>query len=382
MKVYDVIIIGGGSVGVPTAFYLSQKGVKVAVIDELASTGRGQNRAAIGGIRATHSDPSKIKLCQLSLDIVRNFYDNYKMDIDWIQGGYLYPVYDEGTENTLKKLLVKQKEFNLNIDWISPDRISELCPGIKNEGLRGGTFSPEDGSASPLKTTGAYHKLCLDNKVDFYFNSKVTSLDVKGDKITAVHTKDEVFSAGMIINAAGAYAHNIGEMAGIDIPVKPDCHEGAVTEAVQRFFEPMVVDIRPNDYSLNYYFYQNKEGQVVFCLTPSPSIWGTDTDNTSSFLPQVVQRMVQLYPRLRNLRIRRTWRGLYPYTPDGFPIIGFAKEITNLFLTVGMCGQGFMLGPGVGKMISEILVDKSHAYNFILDQLSLYRQFAGAEVLK
>lgn len=382
MKSYDVIIIGAGSIGVPTAFYLSQKGLKVGVIDELSSTGRGQNRAAIGGLRATHSDPSKIKLCQLSIDIVKNFHETYGMDIDWIQGGYLYPVYNETTEETLKKLLVKQKQLNLNIDWISPEKISELCPGINTDGLRGGTFSPEDGSASPLKTTGAYHKLCLDNKVDFFFNSKVTSIDVEGNKITVVHTKDETFSAGMIINAAGAYARDIGMLAGVDIPVKPDCHEGGVTEAVQRFFEPMIVDIRPNDYSLNYYFYQNKEGQIVFCITPAPNIWGKDTDNTSSFLPQVVQRMVDLYPRLRNLRIRRTWRGLYPYTPDGFPIIGFTKEISNLFLAVGMCGQGYMLGPGVGKMISELLVDKSESYNFILEQLSLYREFAGTEVLK
>jgi len=89
MKSYDVIIIGAGSIGVPTAFYLSQKGLKVGVIDELSSTGRGQNRAAIGGLRATHSDPSKIKLCQLSIDIVKNFHETYGIDIDWVPGGYL-----------------------------------------------------------------------------------------------------------------------------------------------------------------------------------------------------------------------------------------------------------------------------------------------------
>jgi len=171
-------------------------------------------------------------------------------------------------------------------------------------------------------------------------------------------------------------------MTGLDLPVVPDSHEAAISEPVQRFFEPMVVDIRSDANSDNYYFYQNKEGQIVFCITPNPKIVGTDHDNTSGFLPLVIKRMLGIYPRLRNLRVRRIWRGLYPMTPDGFPIVGYTREIDNVFLAVGMCGQGFMLGPGLGKIISEILVDKSKDYDFILNQLTLYREFAGNEVLK
>jgi len=118
MKTFDAIIIGAGSIGVPLSFYLAKKGLKVAVLEKLASEGRGQNRAAIGGIRATHSDPSKIKICRVSIDILKNFKNQYGKEIDWVQGGYLYPVYDDATENSLKILLEKQKEFKLNIDWI------------------------------------------------------------------------------------------------------------------------------------------------------------------------------------------------------------------------------------------------------------------------
>ena len=184
------------------------------------------------------------------------------------------------------------------------------------------------------------------------------------------------------MNAAGGDAKEIGLLSNLDIPVNPDCHEAGITEPVKPFFKPMVVDIRSDENSANYYFYQNKEGQVGFCITPKPSILGKDTDNTSVFLPLVVKRILNLYPRLRNLRIRRTWRGLYPMTPDGFPIVGWTKEVSNMFLAVGMCGQGFMLGPGLGQIISEIIVDKSDKYNFILDQLTLYREFAGIELLK
>ncbi len=382
MKKYDVLIIGAGSIGVPAAYYLAKKGLSVGVIEKLPSEGRGQNRAAIGGIRATHSDPAKIKICQITIELMNRFEKEHSIDIDWISGGYLFPVYDEVLEGKLKKLLVTQKKFNLNIDWVDADKVKELVPGINPENLRGGTFSPEDGSASPLKLTGAYLKLAREHKTEFFFNEEVTGFKIENSKVTEVQTNKDIYFADIIINAAGGDAKEIGLLTNLDIPVNPDCHEAGITEPVKPFFKPMVVDIRQDENSANYYFYQNKEGQVVFCITPKPAILGKDTDNTSVFLPLVVKRILKLYPRLRNLRIRRTWRGLYPMTPDGFPIVGWTKEASNIFLAVGMCGQGFMLGPGLGQIISEIIVDKSDKYNFILDQLTLYREFAGIELLK
>jgi sarcosine oxidase subunit beta len=345
--------------------------------------GRGQNRAAIGGIRATHSDPAKIRLCQLSLDLVQRLETEHGQPVDWFNGGYLFPVYDEAREATLKALLQKQKGFSLNIDWIGPDRVQELVPGLNPNGLRGGTFSPEDGSASPLKVALAYYALASEAGAEFRFNEAVQSFELDNGRIVKVATDRGSYAPGVVYDASGAAARQTGQLAGLDVPVYPDSHEAGVTEAVQRFFQPMVVDIRPDDSSANYYFYQNKEGQVVFCITPQPKIDGTDCDCTSAFLPLVTRRMVSIYPRLRNLKVRRTWRGLYPMTPDGFPIVGRPREIDNLMLAVGMCGQGFMLGPGLGQVLAESVVeDRLAEHQAIFDQLSLYRSFAGQETLK
>ncbi|PKL09500.1 MAG: sulfurtransferase, partial [Spirochaetae bacterium HGW-Spirochaetae-7] len=157
---------------------------------------------------------------------------------------------------------------------------------------------------------------------------------------------------------------------------------GGVTEPCGRFMEPMLVDIRPDDESGNYYFYQTTTGQIVFCITPKPQIWGKDTDSTSSFLPLVARRMTELYPRLRNLKVRRTWRGMYPMTPDGLPVVGYTREYSNLLLAVGMCGQGFMLGPGLGKLLAGAIADGPATCADIFDELSLYRKFEGMELLK
>jgi sarcosine oxidase subunit beta len=110
---------------------------------------------------------------------------------------------------------------------------------------------------------------------------------------------------------------------------------------------------------------------------------GENTRETSSFLPMVARRMVDVMPRLKNLRVRRTWRGLYPMTPDGFPIVGWSKEVGGLLLAVGMCGQGFMLGPGLGELLSRMVKNELTEKDAeVLSILSPCRDFKGQEKLK
>lgn len=382
MKKFDVLIIGAGSIGVPLAYYCAERSLKVGVVEREASWGRGQNRAAIGGIRATHSDPAKIKICQESLKIAASFREEHGVDIEWRQGGYLFVAYDEEREKSFRNLLVVQKAAGLDIDWIGADRVAELSPGISREGLRGGTFSPGDGFASPLTANTAFHRLAIEAGAEFLFGETVTGMELEGGKIRRVRTDKEVYEAALFVDAAGAHAAEIASLAGAEIPVHPDSHEGGVTEPVARFMQPMLVDIRSDEESGNYYFYQAATGQVVFCITPKPQAWGTETANSSGFLPLCVRRMLELYPRLRSLKVRRTWRGLYPMTPDGLPLVGYTREADNLLLAAGMCGQGFMIGPGLGRILAQVIAEGAKEYDFIFDELTPYRKFEGMELLK
>ena len=383
MSNYDVIIIGAGSVGVPTALALSEKKLKVLVIDSKSSVGQENNKKAIGGIRATHSDFGKIKVSQRSIEIFSNWKEKYGDDIGWISNGYSFPAYNNEDEKKLKDLMKIQHSFGLNIKWISPEEYEKLVPGINTDGLRGSTFSPDDGSASPLLALNAFYFKSLEFGTEYKFNENVIDIKLEENRISQVVTDEGQYSAKTIINASGNNAKEIGEMMEIVLPVVPDSHEGAITEPVERFFEPMVVDMRPIKGSTNYYFYQNNEGQIIFCITPSPSIIGTDSDSTSEFLPQVAKRMVELYPRLANLKVRRTWRGQYPMSPDGFPIVGRSKEINNLINAVGMCGQGYMLGPGLGELISRIVTNElSSDDKRALISFDPYRDFTGMEQFK
>ena len=128
MPNYDVIIVGAGSVGVPTAMALAEKGVKTLVVDKHPSAGQGENKHAIGGIRATHTDPAKIRVCLRSLEIFSTWQDTFGQDIEWLKGGYVYPVYRKRRKNCSSLSCRSRK--NSVLTSISPALMTSLprCP--------------------------------------------------------------------------------------------------------------------------------------------------------------------------------------------------------------------------------------------------------------
>ncbi len=380
---YDTIIIGAGSVGTPLAWQLADAGLKVLVLEQFASVGQGSNKEAIGGIRATHSDPAKIGISLKSLEIFSTWHERFGDDIGWQQGGYSFVAYRPQEEKILKDLLVIQKQYGLDIEWYDKNEFLEIVPALNAEGLIGGTFSPGDGSASPMLSALAFEKQAKLCGAAFHYKEGVSGILREDGRVTGVSTDKDIYKAGMVVNAAGPWGREVAKLAGVDVPVNPDSHEGGITEPVAAFLKPMVVDIRPTDDSSNYYFYQHHTGQIIFCITPNPQIFGMDHRETSVFLPQVAKRMLEIMPRLQNIKVRRTWRGSYPMTPDGAPIVGEVNGLEGYLNAVGMCGQGYMLGPGLAVYLREWITGEDAAKaRQMLAPLSLYRDFGKKEKLK
>lgn len=382
-KIFDVIIIGAGSIGAPTAYFMAKAGLDVLVIDKLSSVGQASNKHAIGGIRATHSDPAKIHLGNRSLDVFSSWQDQNGDDIEWHQGGYSYVAYTQDHARTLKDLIDWQQKHGLNISWLEKENLLEILPNLNSEGLLGGTYSPEDGSASPLMTAFAFHKRSVEAGAVFHFNETVHGFLRNESRVTGVRTDHGEYEAKWIINAAGGWANPLSKMIGVAVPVEPDSHEAAITEPVQRLFHPMVVDMRGRPGSANFYFYQHATGKIIFCMTPEPQILGSHAVISSSFLPHAANRLIELMPILKHIRVRRVWRGTYPMTPDGSPIIGSVDGLDGYLLAVGMCGQGFMFGPGVGQLLTHFVMGSlDDADRIILESLSYNRNFETEELLK
>jgi sarcosine oxidase, subunit beta len=362
---------------------MARDGLKVLVLDSLPSQGQGSNKAAIGGVRATHSDVAKIRLCLRTIEIMAGWQETYGHDLEWRDGGYVFVAYREAERQKFKQLLTRQLMHGLDIDWYDADDLLKIVPDLNPAGLLGGTYSPNDGHCSPLLAGHAYCDQAKRYGATFRYGERVTGIVVVDGRVRGVETDVGRYGANVVVNAAGAWARELGALVGLDHPVQPDSHEAGITEPVAHFLKPMVVDIRPAPGSANYYFHQLATGQVAFCITPEPAILGFDCQETSSFLPQVSRRMVEVMPRLARLRVRRTWRGLYPMTPDGSPLVGWAEEPAGYLMAIGMCGQGFMLGPGLGELLSRVVLRRLTVEDHeVLAELSPVRVFGGQEVLK
>jgi sarcosine oxidase subunit beta len=373
-RVYDAIVIGAGSIGVPAAMNLAGKGLKVLCLDLFASAGQGSNKCAIGGVRPTHAFPAKMKLCLDSMDVFSRWEETWGDNIEWHQGGYVFVAYRPQEQAFLKDRLVVQKKAGLDIHWLDRDELLRVCPGLRPDGLLGGTLAPGDGSASPILSCQAFQRRAEALGAEFRFGERVTRILRQQGKVVGVRTDRGDYATACAVNAAGAWAREVARAGGLEAPVEPESHEGGITEPVAPFLGPMIVDLREAPGSENFYFYQHKPGQLVFCYSPRPAILGTDRRETSDYLPLISRRMVDLMPKLANLRIRRTWRGLYPMTPDKAPIIGRSRDLEGYIEAIGMCELGFMLGPGVGSLVARLATDELRpGDDAILDELSPYR---------
>ncbi len=383
MKTYDLAIVGAGSVGLPAALAAARRGLSTLVLDACASPGQGDNKRAIGGVRATHSEPAKIQVCLRSIRIFSEWRERHGDDLGLRKGGYLFVVYRPQDEKMLRDLLVIQKAHGLNVDWVTPERVRELVPGINPAGLLGGTYSPDDLNLSPLRCAAAFHGAAMRAGADFHFRERVIGIDVAHGRVQAVRTDKGIYATRNVLNAAGAEAPAVGLMVGLELPVFPDMHEAGITEPVQRLFDPLLVDIRQTPGSTNCYLHQNSENRIEFCLTPDPLIPGTNRESSSAFLPMIARRMIDLIPRLATIRVRRTWRGCYPQTPDGEPIVGSADTPAGYHYAVGMCGQGVMLGTGLAEDIVGLITEGRPVTDpGLFNSFRLNRDFGKTEKLR
>ena len=371
----DVIIIGGGIIGCATGYYLTKKGFKVHLLEKdyltAGSTGR-----CIGGIRQQFSTETSIHVAMESMKKFAKMKDELGQDVEFHQGGYLFLAHEDDKKQTYLKLIEIQRKMGLDVQYIGVPEIERLVPGINTAGLLGGAYCPTDAQANPFLIVDGYAKE-IRKKGDVFTHKQVTQIYVDKGRINSVRTKDnDTFCAPHVVDAAGPFARDIAKMVNVEIPIYSERHEAMITEQMERFFDMMIVDYRPD----GCYFNQKwGKGSIIGCYTPTPNVPGSDLGTSFEFAKEMGRRMARLIPRLSNVKIIRQWSGSYEMTPDGNPILD-TSDIEGFWIVGGMCGHGFMLGPEIGSLAAEYIAEGKPPYN--IDEFRLRRDFAGKEVMR
>lgn len=371
----DIIVIGGGIIGLSSAYHLSRRKAKVLVIEKqypaAGSTGR-----CIGGIRVQFSTPAAIRLMQESMTQFKSMADEFGFSVEFQQGGYLFLAHSQEKLDAFIKVSEIQKSLDVDVQIMSAEDCCRLVPNLNGEGLVGGVFGPEDGQAYPFKVLKGYMDGIRRNGSEIRLYTGVTGFINQNDRIIGVVTdKGETLYADVVLNAAGPHAAEIGRMAGLDIQVAPERHEAYITDRLPPMFAPMLVDYRSD----GCYFQQMATGQVIGCYSPVPHVPGHDKSSTIGFISEMARRSVRLIPDLARAKVIRHWSGSYENTPDLSPIID-KTPIRGFYVACGMSGHGFMFGPAVGKFVSQIILDDSYPYEW--SEFKLERDYSRLELMK
>ena len=228
------------------------------------------------------------------------------------------------------------------------------------------TFCPSDGHLNPFKMTEAYYLAAKELGVTFSFFEEALSIETENKKIIQVTTNKNVYQVDKVINVAGGYAHEVGLMAGIDIPVYSENHEILATEPIEKIQGPMVMS-----FSKNIYCQQVPHGAFLMGRGNPEAAHNHDVESSWQFLDEMAKTVIDIMPLIGNLRVIRQWGGSYNMSPDRQPIISDTDQLEGFYMGCGFSGHGFMFAPMTGLLLSEMILGEKTTMD--MSSLSLNR---------
>ena len=345
----DVVVIGGGVMGASTAFHLAEAGVDVTLLerDSLAS---GSTSKAAGGVRANFSDELNIALGLRSLSAFENFEARPGQQIDLIQDGYLFVLTTPEDVELFEKSVALQNALGVNSRMLTPGEAQEISPLLSLTGVLAAAFSPRDGHCTPESVVLGYATGARKHGAQILTQTSVVGIDLEEDQITAVRTSDGTIKTTCVINCAGAWSPQIGEMVGLSIPVVPYRREILVTEPVadlpRRF--PMTID-----FSTSLYFHREGEG-LLMGFSDQEVVAGFSLARDAAFSEKLADLATVRAPRILDAGIRTGWAGLYEVTPDHNALLGEWDGVSRFLYATGFSGHGFLQGPAIGEILRDL----------------------------
>jgi sarcosine oxidase subunit beta len=373
----DVVVAGGGVVGVSAAYHLARAGAgRVVLLERAAELGTGSTGACAGGFRHQFSSRVNIELSLASVPMITGFTEEHGLPLDVHQDGYLFLVRDQASWAEFLSGVDLQRSLGVEVEVLGPEEAVGLIPGISDEDLVGATFGPKDGVADPSGLTQGYATLARTAGAEIRTGVEVESIEIAGDRVTGVATSRGPLAAPVVVNAAGPWARSLAATAGVDLPVEPIPRQVIVTGpfpgAPGR--KTLVIDAGTT-------FYFHREGPGVLMgmggIDERPSF---DTRVDDRFIAdEVLPTAVRLFPPLEEADLRFTWAGLYEMTPDRHPVLGEAPGVEGLYLANGFSGHGFQHAPIVGQLLAEMIVGGG-ATTVDVSSLGLERFAAGTVI--
>ncbi len=352
----ETVIIGGGIMGLATAFHLahlsreSKRTERIVVLDRTYLCGGASGRNG-GGVRAQWSSATNIELMRRSLDRCADFATQMRMNVWFRRGGYLFLARNEERAKQLEASAELQRAHGLSTRILTPSEARDVVPQLDVTGLVCASWNPDDAVVFPWPFVWGYARAAQELGVELHTHTKVTALETKGSALSAVVTDRGVIATERVLVCAGAWSPEITRMVGIELPSRPHRHEICSTEPLKPFLKPLVGDLEDG-----LYFSQSARGEIVGGIGNADVPHGIDQRSSAKFLGLYARALQRVMPQLGAIKILRQWSGCYDLTPDGNPLCGAVDEVRGLHLMSGFMGHGFMMAPIMGELFARHLL--------------------------
>jgi sarcosine oxidase, subunit beta len=363
----DVVIIGGGVVGASIAYQLALKKAGRVLLLEKGQLGEGSTSRCVGGIRTQFSTEINVLFSLESLKMFEQFQDEFGVDPEFRRIGYLFLATTSQEMEVFKENIKLQKRFNIPVELLDGGEIKSRWPYLRTDDIVGGTSCPRDGYAGPSEVLSGFVAAARRGGVKIHEGVEALGIEIKGGKVEFVKTKEGEISTGVVVNAGGPHAASIGEMAGIQVPVRPLRRQIFVTAPFRLTEQTVPLTI---DFHRGSYFRQEVAGYLLSGPLDKDPSFNLNIDYEA--MAETVENATHRVPALEKARIARGWAGLYEISPDHHAILGKVPEVRGFILANGFSGHGFQHSPAVGKVIAELIVD-GEARSIDITPLSIER---------
>lgn len=349
----DVVVIGGGVMGVSIAYHLAARGQKNALLLEKEEFfGQGATGRCAGGVRYQFATEINVRLSLESLPMLERFKDEIGQEVNYRKCGYLFILTKPQDVEVFRRNVEMQHRLGAQTEWLAGDEVRRRLPLMRLDDALAGTFHAKDGLVDPNSVVMGYIGAAQRLGVRALNNVEVIGIQVKNGKVDGVETNKGAISAPIVVNAAGPWAGLVGKMAGVNIPITPLRRQWLTTTPLPEIPAdfPFVID-----FAQSLYFHREGEGLLTGMSNPN-EIPGFDQNVDEAFELVNLEAAISRMPLLEGAGLASRCAGLYEVTPDAHPIYG-KTPVEGFCVVAGFSGHGFMHGPISGKLMAEVILD-------------------------
>ena len=363
---FRAIVIGGGVGGTSIAYHLASLGWSDVVLLERGDLTSGSTFHSAGLVGQLRSSVSLTRMMMYGTDLYRRLQDETGVDVSWHEVGSLRLASSEERLQELQRQAGWGRTFGLPLEIVSTEEASERFPMFEPSGVLGAAFLPTDGYLDPSGLAFALAEGARRRGVEIRTSARVKAIDVREGRVRGVVTEEHgPIEAEVVVNAGGMFAHQLGRMAGVEVPVVPFGHQYLLTEPI----DGVTADLPTmRDPDRLVYFRPEAGGALVMGgYERNPDPWaveqGPPADFNGKLLPEdwprfeaLAEAAASLVPAMGDAGVVRLLNGPEAFTPDGEFVLG-ESDVRGFFVAAGFCAHGIAGAGGIGKVLAEWIVD-------------------------